>query len=143
LRAVDPDEAVQCVQQVKGIGPFAAELVVVRGANAPDALPRHERQLDAEKTEDWSRTVPLPDFCPNALKEHAERQADERDEAGDERRDHGVERCHVPRKTAKLVMSFIQVARFSPGCRAGRTRCGAHPRAGRCGSTRRVLSRGR
>ena len=37
LRAVDPDEAVQRVQQVKGLGPFAAELVVVRGANAPDA----------------------------------------------------------------------------------------------------------
>jgi len=48
LRAVDPDEAVQRVQQVKGLGPFAAELVVVRGANAPDALPRHERRLDAE-----------------------------------------------------------------------------------------------
>ena len=48
LRAVDPDEAVQRVQQVKGLGPFAAELAVVRGANAPDALPRHERRLDAE-----------------------------------------------------------------------------------------------
>jgi DNA-3-methyladenine glycosylase II len=51
LRAVDPDEAVQRVQQVKGLGPFAAELVVARGANAPDALPRHERRLDAEITE--------------------------------------------------------------------------------------------
>jgi DNA-3-methyladenine glycosylase II len=39
------------VQQVKGLGSFAAELVVVRGANAPDALPRHERRLDAEITE--------------------------------------------------------------------------------------------
>ena len=36
------------MQQVKGLGPFAAELVVARGANAPDALPRHERRLDAE-----------------------------------------------------------------------------------------------
>ena len=51
LRAVDPDEAVQRVQQVKGLGPFAAELVVVRGANAPDALPCHERRLDAEIAE--------------------------------------------------------------------------------------------
>lgn len=48
LRSVDPDEAVRTVQQVKGLGPFAAELVVVRGANAPDALPRHERRLEAE-----------------------------------------------------------------------------------------------
>ena len=51
LRAVDPGQAIQRVQQVKGLGPFAAELVVVRGANAPDALPRHERRLDAEIAE--------------------------------------------------------------------------------------------
>ena len=51
LRAIDPGQAVQRVLQVKGLGPFAAELVVVRGANAPDALPRHERRLNAEITE--------------------------------------------------------------------------------------------
>ena len=48
LRAMDPGQAVERVQQVKGLGPFAAELVVLRGANAPDARPRHERRLDAE-----------------------------------------------------------------------------------------------
>jgi DNA-3-methyladenine glycosylase II len=51
LRALDPDEAVQAVQLVKGLGPFAAELIIVRGANAPDALPRHERRLQAEVVE--------------------------------------------------------------------------------------------
>ena len=51
LRALDLDQAVQRVQQVKGLGPFAAELVVVRGANAPDALPRHEPRLEAETAE--------------------------------------------------------------------------------------------
>lgn len=51
LRALGPGPAVQRVQQVKGLGPFAAELVVVRGANAPDALPRHERRLGAEIAE--------------------------------------------------------------------------------------------
>ena len=51
LRALDPGQAVQRVQKVKGLGPFAAELVVVRGANTPDALPRHERRLDAEISE--------------------------------------------------------------------------------------------
>lgn len=51
LRSVDPEQAVQTVQQVKGLGPFAAELVVLRGANAPDAVPRHERRLEAEITE--------------------------------------------------------------------------------------------
>jgi DNA-3-methyladenine glycosylase II len=53
LRAVDPGQAIQRVQQVKGLGPFAAELVVVRGANAPDALPRHERRLHAEIAEQY------------------------------------------------------------------------------------------
>ena len=31
--------------------PPPGAVVVVRGANAPDALPRHERRLDAEITE--------------------------------------------------------------------------------------------
>ena len=53
LRAVEPGQAVQRVQQVKGLGPFAAELVVVRRANAPDALPRHEPRLDAEVAEHY------------------------------------------------------------------------------------------
>lgn len=51
LRSLDPDEAVRGVQQIKGLGPFAAELVVLRGANVPDGLPRHERRLDAEIAE--------------------------------------------------------------------------------------------
>ncbi len=46
LRSLDPEEAIRAVQTVKGLGPFAAELVVVRGANAPDALPRHESRLE-------------------------------------------------------------------------------------------------
>jgi DNA-3-methyladenine glycosylase II len=61
LRAIDPGQAVQRVQQVKGLGPFAAELVVVRGANAPDALPRHERRLDAEITERYGPGRTLAD----------------------------------------------------------------------------------
>ena len=46
LRAVEPETAIAAVQQVKGLGPFAAELVVLRGANAPDAAPRHEARLE-------------------------------------------------------------------------------------------------
>ena len=63
LRAVDPGQAVQRVQQVKGLGPFAAELVVVRGPNAPDALPRHERRLDAEITERYGPGRTLAEVC--------------------------------------------------------------------------------
>ena len=51
LRSIDPDEAIAKVQEVKGLGPFAAELVVIRGANAPDVAPRHEGRLDSEITE--------------------------------------------------------------------------------------------
>ncbi len=51
LRSVPPDEAVSAVQEVKGLGRLAAELVVIRGANAPDALPRHESRLDVEIAE--------------------------------------------------------------------------------------------
>ncbi|HEY2062288.1 MAG TPA: DNA-3-methyladenine glycosylase 2 family protein [Amycolatopsis sp.] len=48
LRAMNPDDAVRRVQEVKGLGPFAAELVVLRGANAPDLIPHHEHRLDNE-----------------------------------------------------------------------------------------------
>lgn len=61
LRSTDPDEAVRTVQQVKGLGPFAADLVVLRGANAPDALPRHERRLDAEIAERYGPWHSLAD----------------------------------------------------------------------------------
>ena len=62
LRALDPSQAIQRVQQVKELGPFAAELVVVRGANAPDALPRHERRLDAEITERYGPSHTLAEI---------------------------------------------------------------------------------
>jgi DNA-3-methyladenine glycosylase II len=51
LRSMEPAQAVQAVQGVNGLGPFGAELVVLRGANVPDGLPTHERRLDAEITE--------------------------------------------------------------------------------------------
>jgi DNA-3-methyladenine glycosylase II len=55
LRAVDPGQAIATLQDIKGIGPFAAELIVARGANAPDVLPHSERRLDAEITERYGR----------------------------------------------------------------------------------------
>jgi DNA-3-methyladenine glycosylase II len=48
LRALDADKAIRSIQEIKGLGPFAAELVLLRGANAPDVLPGNERRLDAE-----------------------------------------------------------------------------------------------
>lgn len=63
LRALDPEQAVLAVQQVKGLGPFAAELVVLRGANAPDGLPGHERRLEAEVTERYGPERTLRDVA--------------------------------------------------------------------------------
>ncbi|WP_433366505.1 DNA-3-methyladenine glycosylase family protein [Actinoplanes sp. CA-142083] len=48
LREQPAEAAIERVRQIKGIGPFAAELVVLRGANHPDALPRHEGRLEEE-----------------------------------------------------------------------------------------------
>ncbi|MFD1714182.1 DNA-3-methyladenine glycosylase family protein [Amnibacterium flavum] len=62
LRSVPPEEAIERVQQVKGLGPFAAELVVIRGANAPDALPTHEGRLDAEVVEQYGEGRSLADI---------------------------------------------------------------------------------
>jgi len=63
LRAVDPDDAIASVQEIKGLGPFAAELVVVRGANAPDVLPQHEGRLKAEITERYGADRSLDDIA--------------------------------------------------------------------------------
>ncbi|MFI1995388.1 DNA-3-methyladenine glycosylase family protein [Actinoplanes sp. NPDC020271] len=51
LRGLTAESAVDRVRQVKGLGPFAAELVVLRGANHPDGFPRHEGRLDQVITE--------------------------------------------------------------------------------------------
>jgi DNA-3-methyladenine glycosylase II len=51
LRGLAPDDAVRQVQEVKGLGPFSAELVVIRGANHPDALPTQEPRVRAEIAE--------------------------------------------------------------------------------------------
>ncbi len=53
LGKAEPVQAIHDLQAIKGIGPFAAELIVLRGANAPDALPRNERRLEAEIAEKY------------------------------------------------------------------------------------------
>jgi len=45
LRGMPLDEALEDLRQLRGVGPFAAELVMIRGVGAPDALPRHEKRL--------------------------------------------------------------------------------------------------
>lgn len=59
LRGLDPSEAITRVTQIKGLGPFSAELVVLRGANAPDAVPTSERRLDSEIAERYGADLTL------------------------------------------------------------------------------------
>ncbi|SMQ70765.1 DNA-3-methyladenine glycosylase [Agreia sp. VKM Ac-1783] len=50
LRSLQPATAFAQVQSILGMGPFSAELVVIRGANFPDVLPRNEGRLSDEVT---------------------------------------------------------------------------------------------
>ena len=59
LRALPSEEALAQVQQIKGLGPFAAELVVIRGANFPDVLPQNEERLNAEIRKQYGTDEPL------------------------------------------------------------------------------------
>jgi DNA-3-methyladenine glycosylase II len=45
LRSLPRDQALKELQQLPGIGPFSAELVLLRGAADPDHLPLHEPRL--------------------------------------------------------------------------------------------------
>ena len=45
LRALPPEQALAQLGQLPGIGAFSAELVLLRGAAAPDEVPRHESRL--------------------------------------------------------------------------------------------------
>lgn len=65
LRAMPAEAAMAQTQQVKGLGPFAAELVVIRGANAPDVAPRQESRLEAEVTERYGPDTTLIDVADN------------------------------------------------------------------------------
>lgn len=51
LRSMEPGEAVDLVDQLPGIGPLSAELVVARGAGHPDVFPAHDRVLVAAMRE--------------------------------------------------------------------------------------------
>jgi DNA-3-methyladenine glycosylase II len=45
LRSRPPEEALAHLQAVAGIGPFSAELILLRGAGDPDGFPTHEKRL--------------------------------------------------------------------------------------------------
>ncbi|WP_200215797.1 DNA-3-methyladenine glycosylase family protein [Micromonospora coerulea] len=45
LRELPPSEALRELAALPGIGPFSAELILLRGAGTPDVAPRHEPRL--------------------------------------------------------------------------------------------------
>ena len=45
LRAMDHDAALTHLRQLAGIGPFSAELILLRGMGDPDAFPKEEKRL--------------------------------------------------------------------------------------------------
>jgi 3-methyladenine DNA glycosylase/8-oxoguanine DNA glycosylase len=48
LRSMEPDAALAHLQKLHGIGPFSAQLILIRGAGHPDVFPRDEKRLQAE-----------------------------------------------------------------------------------------------
>ena len=45
LRALSPEQALEHLKTLPGIGDFSAELILLRGAGEPDALPTHDLRL--------------------------------------------------------------------------------------------------
>lgn len=55
LRAMAPDDALRHLAGLPGLGPFGAELVLVRGAGHPDVVPTAERRLCAAVAHAYGR----------------------------------------------------------------------------------------
>ncbi|MBD3006696.1 DNA-3-methyladenine glycosylase [Streptomyces sp. 5-10] len=51
LRSMPVDDALAALRDLPGIGPFSAELILIRGAGHPDVFPRHEPRLHAAMAE--------------------------------------------------------------------------------------------
>ena len=69
LRAMDPAEALARLREIDGIGPFGAELILVRGAAAPDVFARNEPLLHRVITHHYGLADPagpISSPSPNA-----------------------------------------------------------------------------
>ena len=62
LRAAPSEKGIEELKRIPGIGDFSAELIVVRGAGAPDVFPTRERRLLATMTDLYGLEAdsPLP-----------------------------------------------------------------------------------
>jgi 3-methyladenine DNA glycosylase/8-oxoguanine DNA glycosylase len=63
LRSLPVGQALAAVRELPGMGPFSAELVVMRGAGAPDVFPETEERLYAAMAELYGLVDPaVPEF---------------------------------------------------------------------------------
>lgn len=60
LRALPPDEALLQLQELPGVGPFSAELILIRGAMAPDVFAIAERRLHASMRDAYALPADTP-----------------------------------------------------------------------------------
>lgn len=68
LRAMPVPEALKWLQRLPGIGPFSAQLILIRGAGHPDVFPRDEPRLQ----EEMRIAYDLPLAPPEELEQLAE-----------------------------------------------------------------------
>jgi DNA-3-methyladenine glycosylase II len=60
LRAMPPADALAQLRTLPGIGPFSAELILIRGAGHPDLFPAYERRLHAAMADAYHLDNPSP-----------------------------------------------------------------------------------
>jgi DNA-3-methyladenine glycosylase II len=58
LREMPPVDAIERLRSIPGIGPFSAELILVRGAGHPDVFPAAEQRLHRIMRERYGRPNP-------------------------------------------------------------------------------------
>ncbi|HET6504423.1 MAG TPA: DNA-3-methyladenine glycosylase 2 family protein [Amycolatopsis sp.] len=58
LRSPEPAEAMERLRRLPGIGPFSAQLILVRGAGHPDVFPRDEPRLHEKMREHYGLSSP-------------------------------------------------------------------------------------
>ena len=61
LRAVSPEEAVAGLRDIRGLGPFLSELVLLRGAGVADVLPMHAPKVRSTVTAAYGLPEPPDD----------------------------------------------------------------------------------
>ncbi|MFD2419444.1 DNA-3-methyladenine glycosylase family protein [Amycolatopsis pigmentata] len=69
LRSLEPDEALERLQRLPGVGPFSAQLILIRGAGHPDVFPLDEPRVHERMREAYR----LPEATPAELDRLARR----------------------------------------------------------------------